>query len=133
MLLAAALLGPAGFVSAGGCERVDVLDTINVTGAAPAGSKCDRFVGLAAREGVSCYWEFEYRDEQAIAFSDGLWAEITRCREGDQSGPDARVNHPDSYDLRELVVGTDVYHVTIKDKGSERRTLVFVRLERDSD
>ena len=43
-----------------------------------------------------------------------------------------RVNHPDSYDLKELTVGNDIYRVSVKDKGGEKRTLVFVRLEQKS-
>lgn len=119
--------------AADGCGRVDSLDRFSKTGAVPVGATCDRFIGLAGREGVSCYWVFAFRDDQAIAFSDGLWAEITQCRAGTESGPDARVNHPDSYDIRELVVGTDVYHVTIKDKGGQGRTLVFARVEQGKD
>lgn len=120
----------AGADSAGQCERVVAVESYASTGTAPAGSACNTFVGLSADTGVSCYWEFSYRNDAAVLLADALWSEITGCRAGIQSEPDQRVNHPDSYDLKELTAGRDVYRVSVKDKGGQNRTLVFVRFER---
>lgn len=117
---------------AGDCKRVDALESYASTGVEPAGFTCETFLGLSAYTGVSCFREFTFRDDTAVRLANVVWTEITDCRAGILSEPDMRVNHPDSYDLKELTVGNDIYRVSVKDKGGEKRTLVFVRLEQKS-
>ncbi len=90
------------------------------------------FRGLAASTGVSCFWDHPYRDPSAAWLAASLWDELLACRDGVRPGPDDRVNHPDSYDLKTLTVGENAYSVSLKDKGEEGRTLVFLRLERQT-
>lgn len=128
-----ATLAHAGTDNPGQCERVVAVESYASAGIAPAGSACNTFLGLSADTGVSCYWEFSFRNDAAVQLADALWSEITDCRAGTRSEPDLPVNHPDSYDLKELIAGRDVYRVSVKDKGAQNRTLVFIRFERLSE
>lgn len=117
---------------AAGCARMSALESYNDTGVAPFGSVCLPFNGLGNSRGVSCYWEFQFRSNEAASYFDDTWAEITRCRDGTPAPNDPHVNHPDSYKLRELDAGIRVYRVAIKDKGQEKRTLVFLSVEHNN-
>ena len=59
--------------------------------------------------------------------AESLWSGIARCEPGGPAGPDARVNHPDSYDLREWIADSGTWSVSVKDKGALGQTLVFLR------
>ena len=62
--------------------------------------------------------------------AESLWTILRRCRPGEYLGPDPRVNHPDSFELREWAVGDAIYRVSLKDKAGQRRTLVFLGFEK---
>ncbi|MFA3918411.1 hypothetical protein [Ruegeria hyattellae] len=125
----ATLVVGAGPSLAGDCGRVRALEEFASTGSEPSGSRCETFVGLTSGNGVSCYWEFPFRDGAALAYYEATWSELTTCRGGIQSAAENPVNHPDSYDIRELSVAQDIYRVTMKDKGRLNRTLVFFSFE----
>ncbi len=114
---------------AGECIRISALESYDATGAAPDGSICETFVGMANSRGVSCHWEFPFRSAEALSVFNDLWAEVTRCKEGSQTPLNAPVNHPDSYLLRELVAAVGTYRVARKDQGHAKRTLVFLSAE----
>ncbi|MFY2822356.1 hypothetical protein [Ruegeria sp. MALMAid1280] len=114
---------------AGECDRVSALENYNATGLSPNGAMCKTFVGLANVQGVSCRWEFPFRDSDAIRTFHDLWTEVARCKEGTWTQHDGSVNHPDSYALRELFTSEGFFRVAQKDKGQFNRTLVFLSLE----
>ncbi len=114
---------------AGECGRVFALESYSTTGFAPKGAICETYVGLANVKGVSCRWEFPFRDTQAVRAVDDLWAEVTRCKDGTQTQYDESVNHPDSYVLREFLTSDGLYRVAQKDKGQIKRTLVLLSRE----
>ncbi|NVO58249.1 hypothetical protein HW561_20895 [Rhodobacteraceae bacterium B1Z28] len=111
------------------CAQISAIESYDDTGVAPYGSVCQPFRGLGNSSGVSCYWEFQFRSNEATSYFDDTWAEVVRCRDGMSSPNDGPVNHPDSYELTELKAGIRVYRVAIKDKGQEKRTLVFLSVE----
>lgn len=117
------------FALAGGCDPIDKVDEHLSTNATPDGATCATYLSLAGDDGVSCHWEFAFRDDAALEHADALWTAIMQCRDGVVSGPDIQVNHPDSYDLRELRADKGTYRVSVKDKSGQNRTLVFLRLE----
>ncbi|WP_108862477.1 hypothetical protein [Ruegeria sp. Alg231-54] len=114
------------------CAKISALESYDDTGIAPVGSVCQPFDGLGNSNGVSCYWEFQFRSEKATSYFQDTWAEVTRCRDGTPAPNDPHVNHPDSYELRELDAGIRVYRVAIKDKSQEKRTLVFLSVEHNN-
>ena len=116
-------------VAAKACTKVEELDSY-VRGASAPGPDCSRFQTVGGGTGASCYWAFPFRSDAAVMFADGLWSDVLACRPGKVLGPDAQVNHPDSYDLRARVTPDATYRVSIKDKGGLQQTLVFLRVER---
>lgn len=114
------------------CAQISALENYDDTGIAPVGSVCQPFDGLGNSRGVSCYWEFQFRSDEATSYFHDIWAEVARCRDGTPVPIDRQVNHPDSYVLRELDAGIRVYRVAIKDKSQEKRTLVFLSVEHNN-
>jgi len=111
------------------CTRISALESYEDTGLAPEGSICETFVGLIYSRGVSCFWEFPFRSTDATSIFNVMWAEVTDCKKIVSSSDDKPVNHPDSYQLKEMIANDGVYRVAIKDKGLENRTLVFLTVE----
>ena len=125
----AALLISASAGFAGACDRVSALEAFASSGTPPAGAACTTYQGQSRRAGVSCHWTFTFRADAANTQAADLWSSLKDCRAGAELGPDAQVNHPDSYDLREWSAGRDIYRVSVKDKGALGETLVFFRYE----
>ncbi|MEW2919779.1 hypothetical protein AB1A64_22125 [Ruegeria sp. ANG10] len=115
---------------AGVCDRVTALENYNTTGFSPKGAMCEPYVGLANVQGISCRWEFPFRDAEASRAFNDLWTEVARCKDGAQKQHGSSVNHPDSYVQRELITSDGLYRVAQKDKGQINRTLVFLSFER---
>ena len=111
------------------CDRLEALEAYKTTQSPPVGAKCAIYLGQSARSGVSCHWEYAFRDPSATRFAAEIEAAVQQCRRGQLRGPDVLVNHPDSYDLREWETVTGIYSVSIKDKGGLNKTLVFLRFE----
>lgn len=99
------------------------------TGTPPKGALCSTYTNQGAGTSVSCYWDFPFRDDAANRQATMLWSMLQRCHVGVKSTPDLRVNHPDSYRLKEWKVGSRLYSVSVKDKGALNKTLVFFRFE----
>ena len=110
------------------CAPLPAVEGFATGGTAPEGAICTTYLAQTG-PGVSCHWAFPFRDAAAPAFAEALWQVLTTCRAGEAAGGDLPVNHPDSYALREWVSGGVTYRVTVKDKGAEGRTLVFLRVE----
>ena len=112
------------------CDTLSALETFNVSGNAPKGATCTTFLTASAKTGITCRWDFPYRDNAAQQQAGTLWALLQKCRPGEQLAVDQRVNHPDSYYLREWAGRTSTYRVSQKDKAGLKRTIVFLRFER---
>ena len=120
------------FASAGAtlaCENLAALDDFIATGNAPMDATCVTFAAQTGSKGTSCHWSFPFRDQDAEDFFVSAWTEIRMCRSGALGVPDEGVNHPDSFELWQWVTASETYRVSIKDKGAERRTFVFVSRE----
>lgn len=127
---AAFMLASGNLATAHECAPISELEAYAVSKTAPAGATCSTFLSEAALTGVSCYWEFPFRDDKATLLAKSLWSIVQQCHPGVEKGPDQLVNHPDSYDLRNWISGNKIFHVSVKDKGQLERTLVFLRLEK---
>ncbi|MGC3940071.1 hypothetical protein ACOTTU_19875 [Roseobacter sp. EG26] len=111
------------------CKIPGYLEQYAQAAAAPEGAICTTYLDQQGGTGVSCHWAFPFRDDAATRFSNTVWTEIQTCRDGKALSPDQQVNHPDSYDLREWSSDRKTFRVSVKDKGGENRTLVFVSYE----
>ena len=125
---AATTLAIAGQAAASDCAVFDALDTPEAPEAQESAT-CATYLTKTAATGVSCHWEFPYRSDVAHRFFETVWANLQTCRPGVLRETGNRVNHPDSYDLREWVAQSGVYAVSKKDKAAAERTLVFLRFE----
>lgn len=131
--LACTLLAMASWAHAGqtdSCEQVAVLESFTLAEIAPRGATCGTFLSQSAKTGVSCYWEFPYRDDSAERMANSLWTILRNCRPGTHLAPDLPVNHPDSFQLREWTAGNAIYRVSVKDKAGQQRTFVFLGFEK---
>lgn len=128
VLLAGLLVMTAQSADAG-CALLDKFDAFSTSNSAPEQAICATYLTAAATTGASCHWTFGFRDPAALTFADELWTELTVCRGGAHRADDQRVNHPDSYDLREWAAERGVYAISVKDKGALNSTLVFLRFE----
>lgn len=106
------------------CAIVDVLDAFPA--AQPPDATCAQYLAPSGATGTSCHWRFDLRDPAAERFAADLWSTIQTCRPGTALGPDTRVNHPDSFDLLEWHADRALYRVSVKDKGAQRATFVFL-------
>ncbi len=129
VLLATVLIASSQPLAAADCQYLDALDTYANSETAPSEASCTTYLTAANTTGRSCHWTFPFRSDGAKDFGKTLWKNLTSCRAGTPLGPDAQVNHPDSYDLREWATDHGTYALSIKDKGALNRTLVFLRLE----
>ena len=126
--IAAALLTATGDFAAD-CSTVNRVEAYATSGTPPENAVCSTYLTTGAKTGVSCHWPFPLRDPAANEFAAQLWQEITTCRAGTALGPDAQVNHPDSYDLREWSGPLGIHALSVKDKGGLGQTFVFFRHE----
>lgn len=117
---------------AGECDRVSDLESYTTNGFTPKGAICETYVGLEGIIGVSCHWDFPFRDAEASRAFTEIWNELTRCKDGIQTQHGVSVNHPDSYVLSELLTSGGLYRIAKKDKAKIKRTLVFLSLETDN-
>lgn len=114
---------------AGNCSQVEEIESFVTSDVAPTGSQCERFTGLNSAVGVSCFWVRPFRSAEADQLFEQIWADVTGCRNGETSFGQKGVNHPDSYQQRDLLTDNGIYRVAKKDKGQERRTLIFLSFE----
>ena len=112
------------------CKPIAALESFTSAGTAPGGATCATFLGQAAKTGISCYWEFHYRDDSAQKLANSLWDVARDCRPGTHLATDKPVNHPDSFQLREWATQSVIYRVSVKDKAGQQRTFVFLGFEK---
>lgn len=127
-LLAAAPWAVAGQIDS--CKPIASLEAYTLAKSSPRGATCATYVSQSSEIGVSCYWEFPYRNASAEQMANSLWSTLQKCRPGRPLGPDQSVNHPDSFHLREWTTGNATYRISLKDKAGQRRTLVFLSFEK---
>lgn len=79
--------------------------------------------------GVSyfCYWQFEFRSEQAKQHYLELSNMIGECAKKLTIHNSTQVNHPDSYDQLLYENKQNDFSLSLKDKGGLDKTLVFLR------
>ncbi|MEL7464360.1 MAG: hypothetical protein AAFN79_09860 [Pseudomonadota bacterium] len=127
-LIAAAL--PASAVAAD-CEPVAALSSPSAEAAARDLLAPDEATCLTAREASGeafvCFTAHPFRAEAARAAYDALAARIAACLPGGAVA-DAAVNHPDSYDALAWEAPGARISLSLKDKGGEGRTLIFLRV-----
>ncbi len=128
-----ALLAIAPWAEAGqmdSCEPIASLESYTLAKSSPRGATCATYLGQSSEIGVSCYWEFPYRNASAEQMANSLWTTLQKCRPGRPLASDQSVNHPDSFQLREWTTGNATYRVSLKDKAGQQRTLVFLGFEK---
>ncbi|WP_164661390.1 hypothetical protein [Tropicibacter sp. Alg240-R139] len=108
------------------CHQVEEIENYVTLDVAPKGSLCRRYASLQSYVGVSCFWVHPFRSTDADQFFERIWAQVTNCRQGELFWEQKNVNHPDSYHQRKLVTENGTYRVSKKDKGLEKRTLIFL-------
>lgn len=126
-VIAFLLVANPGF--AADCDVIDAIDSFASTDLAPHQATCATYLTVDATTGASCHWSFAFRDAAALDFSDSLLDQLKACRTGMAKGADQQVNHPDSYDLRQVQGEDGTYAISVKDKGALNLTLVFLRFE----
>lgn len=109
------------------CAGLTKLKSTANADAVSTGATCRTFLAQSGKTGVSCHWEHPFRDDAAKTMAERVWSEIMLCEPGGPAGPDLRVNHPDSYDLREWIGEGGTWSVSVKDKGALGQTLVFLK------
>lgn len=90
---------------------------------------CARAVGLNGARSLHCAWPFAYRSVQGTSAFDAMLAAVGDCAVSIPTEP-SRVNHPDSYELRQFRLGGATVSVSLKDKSALARTYLFLRIER---
>ncbi|MEM7173318.1 MAG: hypothetical protein AAF530_24355 [Pseudomonadota bacterium] len=77
-----------------------------------------------------CQWDHDLQDPAAQAHFDRLSQDLEVCFGfGATMVSDQRVNHPDSYLLRQFEVREKVISLSLKDKSALGRTIVFLRVQ----
>ena len=97
--------------------------------ALPGADDCALRQSLAGPKSYVCAWAFPYRAAEAHGTFETFNRSLQDCF-GDPapSGRDHRVNHPDSYDLRQYRSGRVEVAVSIKDKSALQKTYLFLRV-----
>ena len=90
---------------------------------------CSTYLSESGTAGFSCQKQFPYRSQAAKEYADILWTQILICEPGKQIAKDQQVSHPDSYELLQYKTASELYAVSVKDKGALNATYVFVRIE----
>ena len=90
-------------------------------------SHCGDYLTEQGTNGQFCHWPFPYRDAAANRAFSAMIDAVSAC--ATRLTPDAGVNHPDSYDLRQYELGNLLVSLSLKDKGARQQTLIFLRLE----
>ena len=132
-LLAAAAIAPPAPAFAVDCAPVSALATQAAEGAArellaPELATC-RMATEAAGQTLFCFTAHPFRSEAAQDAFAALGARISACLpDSAVQTEDAAVNHPDSYDALAWAAPDARISLSLKDKGGEGRTLIFLRI-----
>lgn len=90
---------------------------------------CSHALGPNGVKSLHCAWPFAYRSGQGASAFDAMLTEVGDCAVQIPTEP-SRVNHPDSYDLRQFRLVDATVSVSLKDKSALARTYLFLRIER---
>ena len=90
---------------------------------------CAPALGQNGTRSLHCAWPFAYRSGQGADAFDAMLVAVADCAVQIPSTP-SKVNHPDSYDLRQFQMGTTTVSVSLKDKSALSQTYLFLRVER---
>lgn len=94
--------------------------------------ECRTSLALSGASHVHCSWSFGYRSDEAGRLFQGMIGTMVACLGPEVSmTSDRSVNHPDAYDLQMFDRSGQEFAVSIKDKGTLQRTLVFVRVQKN--
>ena len=90
---------------------------------------CGTSLALSGAVSNHCYWSFPYRSAASVQSFDAMVQRVANCAsvDGRLYGGDM-VNHPDTYDLRRFMVAGNIVNVSLKDKASLQKTIVFLRI-----
>lgn len=91
---------------------------------------CTKGIALGGAPFTHCAWPFAFRSITATHAFDATVAAIANCPDAQtRLTVDQPVNHPDSYDLRQLQFPGGEVGISIKDKGALAQTYVFIRIQ----
>lgn len=91
---------------------------------------CRTARALSGAQTYHCAWKFPYRSAAASRVFDSFSRALKDCFPQEAQGAaDQAVNHPDSYDLRQYMVGEVDVSVSLKDKGALQQTYVFIGVQ----
>ena len=107
-------------------DRVGMPDHITPTGGLANASFCQKARAAGGNTSHHCAWSFDYRAPAAREFFEGLEAKVQTCLGAAPAGAAAPVNHPDTFDQRTFRTPDLALSLSLKDKASQRRTLVFL-------
>ena len=88
---------------------------------------CATNLELGVGKARVCQWSFAYRSAAAATRYAALSAELTSCL-GARKEHSAPVNHPDSFEQIKFTSGGVTVSISLKDKGADQVTLLFVAL-----
>lgn len=108
------------------CAVVDSWLTAQGAGVADLGpGQCS---GQVNPDGQVCRWDFPYRADAAQAAFDAMSARLLACAGPDRLlADDQQVNHPDSYALNRYALRDKEVALSLKDKASLGKSLIFLR------
>lgn len=90
---------------------------------------CTRALTLSGESQLHCGWAFSYRAPAATKAFQRLVKTVTDCLgAGATVTTDPRVNHPDSYHLQTFELEGREFGVSLKDKASLSKSIVFLRV-----
>lgn len=95
----------------------------------PGNEDCTLSIQLGGAKALHCQWVFPFREAEARKTFQRMTGGIEACsRTSVVLDRDQRVNHPDSYDLRRFERSGMAIDVSLKDKGAQQQTFVFLRI-----
>lgn len=93
---------------------------------------CGLSQNSAGQRQFHCQWKFEYRSPGASETLNSLSGAAQSCFEHQAIAfRDQGVNHPDTYDQRQFILGDAVLTISLKDKAALQKTYVFLRAQAD--
>ena len=105
-----------------------------VSAGLPDADTCSTATGTAGSKIYHCHWGFPYRDKEAEEFFGHLDVRLKTCLESQVNvADDQPVNHPDSFHLRTYHLDRAKVSISLKDKATIDKTLVFIRVEIPTD
>jgi hypothetical protein len=90
--------------------------------------ECGRSMFMSGQTSAHCSWAFPYRDAAARAAYETLVRRLTACPDAQAPKKAGKaVNHPDTYDQREIRVMDTNVSISLKDKAGLEQSFVFLR------